>query len=155
MKTSNRLLLWFGVAIGVLVIVTVALVLSTTRGSSTLLPEDTPEGTVQRFLLAMEQQDFAKAYSYLALDEKGQRVPYESWVQSIPRGSSGSGWKATIDKTTVSGDQATVIVTVSVLHPLRGPFNDPVSTNTLSFSLKKISGSWLIVSRPDIWYLFW
>ncbi len=154
MKTSNRLLLWFGAAIGVLVIVTVALVIGTTRGNSVLLPENTPEGTVQRFLLAIEQRDYAKAYSYLALDEKGQPVPYEDWVQSLPPSvSADSSWKATIDKSTVRDSDATIDVTISVFRP-RGPFNDPVSSNRVSFTLKKVGTSWRITSRPYLYFLW-
>ena len=82
MKSSNRLLLSFGVGIGILVVVAVALVLSTS-GSVSLLPEDTPQGTVQRFLMALQDKDLQKAYSYLSLDVKGGKMPYQDWVNTM------------------------------------------------------------------------
>jgi hypothetical protein len=75
-------LLGFGITIGILVIIAVALVLST-RGSVSLLPADTPQGTVQRFLVALQDKDFQKAYSYLSLDVKGGKMPYQDWVNTM------------------------------------------------------------------------
>ena len=82
MKSSSRLLLGFGITIGILVVVAVALVLST-RGSVPLLPEDTPQGTVQRFLTALQNKDLQKAYTYLSLDVKGEKMPYQDWVNTM------------------------------------------------------------------------
>ena len=62
MKSSNRALVGLGIALGVLVIATVVLVLTLGRGSAPLLAQDTPEGAVQRFLLALQDGDYQKAY---------------------------------------------------------------------------------------------
>lgn len=66
MKTSSRMLIGFGSAIAVLIIVTVVLVLTLGQGSSATLPGDTPQGTIQRYLLAVQNKDYAEAYNFLA-----------------------------------------------------------------------------------------
>src|SRR3972149_8937189 len=61
-----------GVAAFVLALVAAGLVVAlvTTRGGVDLLPADSPEGTVQRYLLALEDEDYPMAYEYLAARPK-------------------------------------------------------------------------------------
>jgi len=147
------LLLAFGVAIGVLVIVAVVLVLTIPGGGIPLLPEDTPEGTVQRYLLALEAEDYLKAYSYLspAPDEK---IPYEPWREPLVPFGERPGWKATLGESVVRGDEATVKVKVDVFRP-GGPFRNPVRTHDIAFFLKKEGASWRITSPVDVWWIFY
>jgi hypothetical protein len=152
MKSSNRFLLGFGIAITILVVITVTLVV-TNRSIAPLLPENTPQGTVQRFLLAVQEHDFQKAYSYLHVEEKGVKLTYDDWAQSVtPRfQTSSTAWKATLGKTVVTGDIATVEVLIDIFQP-GGPFENPVRTQVDSYQLKQISGAWLITTRP---WLYW
>jgi len=153
MKSSRRWLLAFGLTIGVLVIVTVALVLTmSSRGDEPLLSEDTPEGTVQRFLLAVRDEDYLAADSYLSptIDDK---ITYDLW-RSRPAGSGeGSGWRATLGKSVVRDDEATVDVMVDVFK-LRGPFENSVRTYRITFFLKKEVTSWSITSPVNLWWLY-
>jgi hypothetical protein len=152
MKSSNRFLLGFGIAITILVVITITLVL-TDSGIAPLLPENTPEGTVQRFLLAVQDHDLQKAYTYLDVVESGKRLTYEDWVQSIsPRYQTMStAWKATFGKTTVNNNTATVEVMIDVFEP-SGPFDNPIRTQTDFYQLKLVGGKWLITTRP---WLYW
>ena len=153
MKSSNRWLIAFVVSIAVLVFATIALVLSARPGVS-LLPENTPEGAVQRFLMAVQDNNYEKAYSYLSLtDEKGAKISYEQWLTTkpYPYGSSPSSWKAILGKTTVTGERANVEVTVDVFRP-SGPFGNAVQSQQVLFQLARSGESWLITSPP---YLYW
>ena len=99
MKSSSRLLLISAVAIAILVIVAVVLVLTMPGEESvSLLPEDTPEGTVQRYLLALQVEDYLKAYSYLS-PQRTDKIPYEEWRLVSP--GERPGWKATLGKSTI------------------------------------------------------
>ncbi len=153
MRSSRRWLLTFGLAIGVLVIVTVALVLATaSRGEEPLLPEDTPEGTVQRFLLAVRDEDYLKAESYLSppIDDK---ITYDLRRNRMAGLGEGAGWKATLGKSIVKDDEATVDVTVAVFRP-SGPFENSVRTYRVTFFLKKEDTSWHITSPVNLWWLY-
>ena len=153
MKSSSRLLLAFGVAIGVLVIVAVVLVLAIPRGGGPLLPEDTPEGTVQRYLLALEAEDYLKAYSYLSPAPR-EKIPYEPWREPLVTFGERPGWKATLGESVVRGDEATVKVKVDVFRP-SGPFGNPVRTHDIAFFLKKEGAHWRITSPVDVrWILY-
>jgi hypothetical protein len=152
MKSSNRFLLGFGIAITVLVVITITLVL-TNRSITTLLPENTPEGTVQRFLLAVQDHDFQKAYSYLNVVESGRKLTYDDWTKSIsPRlQNSSTAWKATFGKIAITGDTATVEVLIDIFQPT-GPFDNPVRTQADNYQLKLINRQWSITTRP---WLYW
>ena len=153
MRSSRRWLFTFGLAIGVLLIVTVALVLTTASpADKPLLPEDTPEGTVQRFLLAVRDEDYLTADSYLSppIDDKAD---YDLRRIRETGPGNGPGWKATLGKSIERDDEATVDVTVDVFRP-RGPFENSVRTHQVTFFLKKEGTSWKITSPVNIWWLY-
>ena len=154
MKSSSRWLLAFGVAVGVLVIVAIVLVL-TIGGAreGPLLPEDTPEGTVQRYLLALEAEDYLKAYSYLS-PPASEKLPYEEWRGPFIGPGERPELRATLGKSAVTGNEATVDVVVDVFRP-GGPFENPVHTHDISFFLKREGTSWRIASPADVWWLFY
>ena len=153
MRSSSRLLLAFGVAIGVLVIVAIVLVLTmVSKEPSPSLPEDTPEGTVERYLLALENEDYLKAYSYVS-PTSDSKITYESWRGSFSTSRERPGWKATLGKSSVLGDAATVDVTIDVFSPSR-PFANPVRTQHYTFQLKKEGSSWSITNPVWLWFFY-
>ena len=152
MKSSSRWLYLFGIAIGILVIVTVVLALTT--GSSSdgpLLPENTPEGTIQRYLVAIRDGDYTAAESYLTfpdVDDKDLNVLRPNY-----RATEGPGWKATLGDTTINGDEATVEVFVDVFR-VRGPFENSVNTQRVNFLLEREEGVWKITSPVNIYWIY-
>jgi hypothetical protein len=152
-KSSSRWLLAFGATIGVLVIVAIVLVLTIPTQETRLFPEDTPEGTVQRYFKALETGDYMTAYSYL-IPPPSEKYPYQEW--SGPFSSSGEkpGFKVTLGKSAVSDSEATVDVVVNVFRP-GGPFENPVRTQYVTFFLKKEGTFWKITSPWDVWWLFY
>jgi hypothetical protein len=144
-KPSSRWLLIFGAAIGFLIIVAIVLVFTMAKPENTsLLPEDTPEGTVQRYLLAIEDKDYAIAYSYLSFPSDN-KISYEKWKESFSWYREKNETKVTLGKSEVTGNEANVDVTVDVFRP-SGPFDNPVYTHHTTFSLKKEGASWKITS---------
>ena len=153
MKTSTRWLLGFGVAIGVLVIVAVVLVLTIPAQEVYLLPEDTPEGTVQRYFLALQDEDYLKAYDYVSFPPN-ERYPYEEWRGPFISSGEKREFKVIMGKSLVKDNEATVDVVVDVYRP-GGPFENPVHTQHITFFLKKEGTSWKITSPWDLWWLFY
>ena len=154
MKTSNRFLLGFGIIIAAIVGIAVTLAITGGNEQVKLLPETSPEGTVQRFLMAVKDHDYLKAYSFLAPQpEQVKGDSYENWVRSVQSSRDRSSWKASILKSTVRDDNATVEVAVDVLRP-EGPLVNPVTTNRVTFMLQKQDGKWLINQPADIWWLY-
>lgn len=156
MKSVKRLLLGIGIAIAALAVIAVVLVF--TQKNVTLLPEDTPQGTVQRFLIAVQDKDYPKAYGYLQITENNVKLTYDDWVRfDIPSMSSTSqsAWKATLGQTTISGSNASVEVFVDTFRPNgNGPFGSSTYTQLIQFQLTKAGNSWLITTRPPLYWLY-
>ena len=161
MKSAKRLLLGIGIAIAALAVIAVVLVF--TQKDVTLLPQDTPQGTVQRFLIAVQNKDYPQAYSYLQITERDVKgldgkVSYDDWVRfDVPLMSSTSqpAWKATLGQTTISGSNASVEVFVDTFRPnSNGPFGSSTYTQLILFQLTKTGNSWLINTRPPLYWLY-
>jgi len=158
-KPSNRLLLAFGAAIGVLVIVAIVLVLTIGSVRETpLLPEDTPEGTVQRYFKALEAKDYATAYSYLSFPPD-KKTSYEKWKESFSWYREKNETKVTLGKSAVTGNEATVDVTVDIFRTSEPfdnpPFDNPVRTQHITFFLKQDGTSWKITSPTYVGWFFY
>ena len=160
MRTSSRTLLGFGIGIAVLIIVTIVLVLTLGKGHAPLLSENTPEGVVQRYLLAVQEKNYPAAYAYLVpLDPKNVNSPihspiqtYDNWLISA-QNNTNTTWKANLGAVNITGESATVIVMIDVFRA-GGPFANPVNTNNITFILKQSGSTWLIISPTDLYWLY-
>jgi hypothetical protein len=158
-KASSRVLLGFGIAIAVLVITTIILVFSLGQGNAPPLPEDTPQGTVQRYLRAVQEKNYVQAYTYIAppvaaTDNFKPSPPqaFDFWLQSA-KNNANSTWKATLGNTIVTGNNASVEVIVEVFRPV-GPFENPVHSNNITFFMTKEGPGWKITSPTDLYWLY-
>ncbi len=151
MKSSNKWLLGFGIALGILVILAIVLVL-TMPGSDEveLLPEDTPEGVVQRYVYAIRDKDYEKAYSYLspsAIADEGRYNSFEEWSRMVV--NRANPWRATIGEAEYLGSKAFVTVTIETFDP-EGIFRDPVLVWYYPFTLEQEDDIWKIISPIDM-----
>lgn len=155
MKTSSRFLLGFGIFIAVIVVVAVVISVIGSNGPVKMLPGDSPEGTVQQFLIAVQDRDYVKAFSYLSPpDTTGYpKDTYDNWVSSAQSNRNLSSWKASIVKSDAKGNDATVDVAVDVFRA-GGLFENPVNTHYITFVLQLENGKWLIKSPVDLYWLY-
>jgi hypothetical protein len=155
MSSSSRFLLGFGVLILVIVAISVIIAVIGSNQPVKILPENSPEGTVQRFLTAVRDRDYTKAYDFLAPQAGTDKTnTLDQWVSSTQNSrNSTSSWTASIVKSTVNDDNASVDVVIEVFRP-NGPLNDPVSSNNVTFLLQKAGDVWLIQQPIDLWWLY-
>ena len=152
MNSSRRWLFIFVIVIGVLVIATISLVLLTKGNKVTLLPEDLPQGTVQRYLIAIQEKDYQKAFGYLSFSPTDKITTYNDWFMMVgPQASSQAVWKATLGKITLQSNNATVEVTIDTFRP-GGLFGNSQYSQLIIFQLAKTTNSWFITSPT---YVFW
>jgi hypothetical protein len=156
MNSSRVWLIIFAIVVSILVIATVSLVLLTKGNEVNILPDNTPQGIVQRYLVALQEKDYQKAYTFLSFDPSEKIQTYNDWLRMViggPQISNQSAWKAALGKTTQNGegDNATVEVIIDTFRP-GGPFEDPVRSQSIIFQLRKINDQWLITSPT---YIFW
>ena len=155
MNSSRRWLIIFAAVIVVLILASVLLVLLTKENEPDLLPEDTPQGIVQRYLIAVQDRDYREAFDFLFFDPSDEIDSHEEWIRKIgaPGISDGPTWKATLGETIQDGDIATVQVFIETLHP-GGPFENPVRSRERNFQLQRTDGQWSIISPTSIYWIY-
>jgi hypothetical protein len=127
-----------------------------TKGDQiTLLPDDTPQGAVQRYLIAIQEQDYREAYGYLSFDSSQKDTTYDDWLPTVGSISriTQTTWKATLGETTQNDDSASVEVSIDKFRP-EGPFADPVRNQLIIFRLAKIDGRWFITSPTYVYWIY-
>jgi len=145
---QDRFLTGILVGIGVLVVVALAVFFSR-KDSQTYVADDTPEGVVHNYVLAVLNKDYEKAYGYLA--ELKYKPTYEEFRRAFLNGEVNPQNQAVdIGASDIVGDTATVelqLITNS---------SDPFSTgyrNQQTADLVKQDGAWKLTLMPQ--YNFW
>lgn len=159
MKDVDKLLVAILGGIGALIIVGLAALFLLGGRSETVLPEDTPEGVVQRFVSALDKRDAETAYKYLSEGSKA-RWSYAEFQSAViagpqrfpPRSLGETSSRTILSKSTVRGDTAEVIVTISTVAG-GGPFSYSEYTREEAIVLKREGGQWKIESFPEYEFL--
>jgi len=141
---QDRFLTGILIGIGLLVVVALA-VFFTRKDTQTYVSDDTPEGVVHNYVVAVLNKEYEKAYGYLA--DLQNKPTYDEFHNSFLTGmvnpdSSG----VDVGQSDITGDDATVEVTL-VYNP-----TDPFSTgyrDTQRAILVLHNGAWKISSMPQ------
>jgi hypothetical protein len=145
---QDRFLTGILVGIGLLVVIALA-VFFTRKDSQTYVSDDTPEGVVHNYVLAVLNKDYEKAYSYLA--EMNHKPIYADFRRSFLNGEVNPANQAVdIGTSEIIGDTATV-----ELQLISNP-SDPFSTsyrNIQTADLVRQDGAWKLTLMPQ--YNFW
>jgi hypothetical protein len=149
---QDRFLVGILVGIGVLIVVALT-VFFTGRNKQTYGLEDTPDGVVHNYVLAVLNKDYPKAYGYLA--DEDNKPGYDAFQRPFVTGSlnpANAGVK--IGRTDVTGDDATV--EVSMVNTPSDPFSSEYN-NPGTAQLVKQNGAWKISSMPayNLWDYSW
>jgi hypothetical protein len=96
------------------VVVATAIVLLAGSAPVRDYPADSPEGTIQRYIRALDVRDLEGAYALLSSAAQSGFSKVQFSEQQYPYGpyGDGSGRLVRIDRTDVTGDQATVALTI-------------------------------------------
>ncbi len=139
-----------GILVGIAVLVVVALAVFFIRmDTQSYVSEDMPEGVVHNYVLAVLNDDYEKAYGYLAdLDHK---PAYEDFRDAFLTGIVNPDNSAVdIGQSEISSETASVEVAL-IYNP-----SDPFSTGYRDVQralLVKQGGAWKLSSMPT--YYFW
>jgi hypothetical protein len=142
---QDRFLIGILIFIGLLVIAAVALFFVRNQ-TPTYGPEDTPQGVLYNYAVALQLHDYERAYGYLA--EKNNKPTLDTFRQAF--------LTRQLDTTTSAlqiGDVQTlqtnqVWINVTVQYAGSGVFNSGWS-NTDRATLEKQNGSWKITYLPN------
>ena len=145
---QDRFLTGILIGIGVLVVVALA-VFFTRKDSQTYVPDDTPEGVVHNYVLAILNKDYQKAYVYLA--ELEYKPTYEEFRRAFLNHEVNPENQAVdIGQSEIIGDEASV--SLELIYTSSDPFSTGYR-NPYSATLVKQNGAWKLSSMPQ--YNFW
>jgi hypothetical protein len=130
-----------------LMVAAVTMALVTTLGGPRLLAANSPEGVVQRYLLALKREDYPKAYIYLSTDVQ-LRCPWSDFLRSNHWPYAEEG-QVTLEKTQRYDGTAVVRATVTVFHG-DAPFGASEYSYDRTFQLKLEGDQWRLTG-PDWW----
>lgn len=139
-----------GILVGIAALVVLALVVFFARDNSqTYLPDDTPEGVVHNYVLAIINKDYEKAYGYLA--DLEYKPTFDEFRRPFLNGYVNPANTAVdVGQAEISGDEASVEV-AQIYNP-----SDPFSSGYRDVQralLVKQNGAWKLSNMPA--YNFW
>ena len=146
-NTSTNWLIGAGIAVAALVVVSVAVALIADRGERELRAETTPEGVVQRYLIAIDDDDSQTAYNYLSQRLK-DACSYQhfrdsnTWIRE-------QDMRISLTDTEVVGESREVTVRIRQIY-VRGdlPFTPDESSYTQRFVLRQYDSAWRFYEPP-------
>lgn len=142
-SASSRWLAGIGLFAAVLIIVSV--LISVLANDTDLLPADTPEGAVQRYLQALASDDVPEAYEFVSADLK-DRCTLEHFLQTT-RYERGRNFSAALSQTTDLGGRMVVSVEITE-QGNDGPFGGGQYGFETSFTVTLEEGDWRITEPP-------
>lgn len=113
-SSRNRSLAILALLIVGFVVVATAIVLLAGATPVREYSADSPEGTIQRYIQALDNRDLDGAWTLLSSTAQGRfsKVQFSDQQYAYGPYGDGSGRLVRIDRTVVTGDQATVALTI-------------------------------------------
>lgn len=149
---KDRFLL--GILIGIVILVILALALFFTRKQTTLIyvAEDTPEGVVHNYVVAVFQRDYEKAYGYLA--DKDNKPTLEQFREAYLKNYiNPDSVGVDLGGTEFSGNEA--FVTVYIQYDSGDPFSAGSRSEDRAILIEQ-NGRWKLEQMPgNFWYWDW
>ncbi|MEN6409623.1 MAG: hypothetical protein ABFD44_07930 [Anaerolineaceae bacterium] len=143
---SDRFLLFLLIGIAALVLVAVGLFLARSGAQQTYGEETTPEGVLRNYMIAVQKQDYQRAYSYLSDETKGK--PTLGTFQANLTSTQSEMYRTGVEiGDTQISDNKTAVITIIIVHNVEGLFSTPYR-ETQTITLRREKGSWKITYIP-------
>jgi hypothetical protein len=157
MKNPDRMLM--AIVAGILLVVIAGLAVALLRPAAQFRADDTPEAAVHNYLLALQRDDFARAYSYLSPELSG----YPASALEFERDVTGNRWQFGGNAPNVALEvlSARVDGTTALARVRETQFYDAgwFGTNSYSyehtFTLEREDGAWRLRRGDSYWLLCW
>ncbi len=147
MSASTRWLIGIGAGVALLIIASIVIAL-TRGGQAPLLAEATPEGVVQRFLLAVQDKDYAKARDYLSPRvQAGCSITFMRDSMRWREDNSRELRVEVLSKDATGDGRTQVRVAVTEVH-VSPPFGVDESRHEEVYILREEDGAWRIDEPP-------
>ena len=158
MRGTDKFLM--AIVAGVVILVAVAFVLTLLRvNAPQYQAEDTPEGVVHNYLVALQLEEYERARSYLSPTLPGYPADAEQFAADVDRASYQFGRynddvSLAVESANVQGDKAKVVVRKTVFY--RGDlFDTGESSYTFYVTVRREGGAWKIAAAEEYWSECW
>lgn len=152
MKGNDKLLL--GIVGGIVLLIVIAFVVTLSKPEAAYQSEDTPEGVVHNYLLALQKADNQRAYSYLSKNLEGYPRSLAEFSEDIDHNPFAGYFDEvssfSIDSATIYGEHATVTVKESVLG---GGLWGGQNFQIYGVEVEQVDGDWKIIDSDH--HLLW
>jgi hypothetical protein len=140
------------IVIGIILLVVIAIILVLARGQGeNYMADDTPAGVAHNYFLAIQREEFGKAYGYLSDDLKS-KPDLDEFIQTVDANYYGSEPSLQLGKSSIDGDRARVEVSITT-YSGGGPFDSGRYTNPDTAYLRRNeNGDWKLTGYP---YPYW
>ncbi len=146
---NDRFLMTILIGIALLIVIAIIRVLTYSPPEMTYKEENTPEGVVHNYLVAVYRGDYEKAYSYLA--DKEKKPSLETFRRSLVLGIvNPQNAMAQVGKVTFLSDNE-ARVEVNLIYNTSDPFRSSYTDLQYAFLIRQ-GGAWKIETMP---YPFW
>ena len=156
MKQSDKLLLL--IVGGILFLIVAVFIVVLRRPAPQYQAETSPESIAHNYLLALRQQDYDRAYGYLA----PTLVNYPATVNDFIDDIQSNRWafrldndvSLAVDSVRTSDKQATVTIQETTFYH-SGLFDSSQSVETLMMRLDQTDSGWKISQADSYWFSCW
>ena len=158
MKGTDKFLI--AIVAGVVILVAVAFVLTLTRANAPQYQsEDTPQGVVHNYLVALQMEEYERARSYLSPTLAGYPTDTDQFASDVDRapyqfGQYHDDVSLAVESANVQGDKARVTVRKTVFY--RGVLLDSgESSSTFDVTVRREGVAWKITTAEEYWSPCW
>ncbi len=157
MKKTDRFLV--GIVASILVLVVVALIVALRQPPPTYQPEDTPGGVAYNYLLALQQKNYPRAYSYLSPTLDGYPADSDAFAHHLANYS----WAFRFAEDTavsiaetrlINNDDAVVRAAITQFRG-EGLFGSSLTSTDFDLELRREQGGWKIWRGDRYWASCW
>ena len=158
MKTTDKFLI--GIVAGVILLVGAAFAIAFLRPKPTYQPDDTPEDVAHNYLLALKQEDYARAYGYLSPGIRSYPDSAEAFAEDVAdnRWNFGGGDDSVtleIESVRMTGEDRAVVSVRERRFYQGGLFDSGEYTSTFDMTLRRRNDRWQIFESDSYWAWCW
>lgn len=149
-----------GIVGGVVVLVVVALVLVwQTPTVAEYQPEDTPAGIAFNYLIALQREEYERAYTYLAPDLPNYPTTAAAFFVEVQDwwcfNNQERSSPLDVGDVNIVGERAIVQIVQRVYSTQPNLFSDNSYTQQFKITLKQLDGRWYISESDRCWSAEW